>query len=230
MNPLPGKSLRAFTLVEMLAVIVILAILAVLVMFGAGRVKVQIGVVKCVANLRQVHAALMQYAGDHDGLLPGPLTSTMTPYFKMNNQGEPTSNQLSGYLAPYLDVAVPAAGQGGVNPHLACPAFWATLSGAERGGTQFLRSYGIPLGGAGWPFGYTTSGDPSKTRPPRTFHAFAAEFPPSKTWILRDTDRGNTSADTNLIPEPIHQSSRNKWVRNYLFADGSVRSLTPDQE
>jgi len=185
MNPLPGKSLRAFTLVEMLAVIVILAILAVLVMFGAGRVKVQIGVVKCVANLRQVHAALMQYAGDHDGLLPGPLTSTMTPYFKMNNQGEPTSNQLSGYLAPYLDVAVPAAGQGG---------------------------------------------DPSKTRPPRTFHAFAAEFPPSKTWILRDTDRGNTSADTNLIPEPIHQSSRNKWVRNYLFADGSVRSLTPDQE
>lgn len=217
---LPPKFTSAFTLIEMLVSIAILAILTVLIFLGVERARTQMGITKCMSNLRQVHTALMLYSQDHGGMLPGPLTSTMTPFFKMSAAGRPTSNQLSGYLAPYLNVPIPEPGQGEFNDYLACPAFLATLSASERRNPQIARSYGIPLGASGYPFGYTQSASPSKTKEPKNFHTYTIEFNPTETWLLRDIDGENTTSGNEVPPTPPHERGR-----NHLYADGSVRFL-----
>lgn len=64
--------LSAFTLLEMLVVIAILAILASLLLPAAGRMIEKGNQVVCAGNLRQLSAAYLLYAGDHNGELLRP--------------------------------------------------------------------------------------------------------------------------------------------------------------
>lgn len=211
------KQSSAFTLIEMLVVIAILSILAMLAVYGINQARESAGVTQCMSNLRQVHLALMSYVEDHNGMLPGPLTGAMTPYFKLNNKGEPTGNQLAGYLAPYLDVPMPsAAGEGAFNYYMSCPAHLATMTPAERQSTQITRSYGIPLAGLDYPFGYTQGGTPSAE--PKQFLAYVSQRSPSATWMLRDDDQLLHPGNAQFSKEPIHKKGR-----NHLYFDGSVR-------
>jgi len=75
-SPAPGarslfsKGNIAFTLVELLAVIAIIGILAALLMPAFGGVREKASRVKCANNLRQCGVALFAYAGEHNGELP----------------------------------------------------------------------------------------------------------------------------------------------------------------
>lgn len=70
-HPFPVKRLpSAFTLIELLVVIVIVAVLASLVLPVYGRVQESARTVKCTSNLKQIGAALLSFAGDHNGLCP----------------------------------------------------------------------------------------------------------------------------------------------------------------
>ena len=60
-----------FTLVELLVVMAILALLAALVMTGAGRAMRRARQAQCLSNLRQMGAAVQLFAEDRDGVLPG---------------------------------------------------------------------------------------------------------------------------------------------------------------
>ena len=62
---------RAFTLLELLVVISIIAILAGLAIPVFGRMKRHANQTACLSNMRQVAAAMLSYAGDHDSQLPG---------------------------------------------------------------------------------------------------------------------------------------------------------------
>lgn len=61
---------RAFTLLELLAVIVILAVLAALLFPQAGKMMARAGSAKFTSNLRTVASALMSLAADNDGTIP----------------------------------------------------------------------------------------------------------------------------------------------------------------
>jgi len=61
---------RAFTLLELLVVIAIIAVLAGLAFPVFGRVRESGFRAACLSNLRQVHAGIGAYAGDHDGETP----------------------------------------------------------------------------------------------------------------------------------------------------------------
>ncbi|MEQ1859359.1 MAG: type II secretion system protein [Chthoniobacteraceae bacterium] len=66
------KSIRAFTLIELLTVIVIIAILASVVALVAGPVQRNSQMVQGMSNMKQLGSGFMNYAGAHDGQLPGP--------------------------------------------------------------------------------------------------------------------------------------------------------------
>ena len=60
----------AFTLVELLVVISIIAVLAALIMAAVARGREQAHRATCLSNLRQTHTLLMRFAADNDGALP----------------------------------------------------------------------------------------------------------------------------------------------------------------
>jgi len=60
----------AFTLVELLVAIAIIAVLAGLALPGLSRARIWAGKAACASNLRQVGAALLAYAGDNNGTMP----------------------------------------------------------------------------------------------------------------------------------------------------------------
>lgn len=79
MNPTPPDR-RAFTLVELLVVIAVIAILASLLLPALASAKAKAGGVRCQGNLRQCGLASTMYAQDHKGLvrLQSPLAITNT--------------------------------------------------------------------------------------------------------------------------------------------------------
>ncbi|MDR1279222.1 MAG: prepilin-type N-terminal cleavage/methylation domain-containing protein [Opitutaceae bacterium] len=72
---------RAFTLIELLAVIAIIGILAAIMIPVAGSVRRKAHDAVCISNLRQVFMALELYANDNKGKWPDPKSHGGTPQF-----------------------------------------------------------------------------------------------------------------------------------------------------
>ncbi len=71
MLPRPApRSRRAFTLIELLAVIAVVAVLMTLTFFGVGRVRESAKRAQCGSNVRQIAMALINAAGEKRGRLP----------------------------------------------------------------------------------------------------------------------------------------------------------------
>src|SRR3954447_926564 len=66
-----GIPSRAFTLVELLVVIGMIALLVALLLPVLGRARESANQVKCLSNVRQIAAALVSYANDNRGWMPG---------------------------------------------------------------------------------------------------------------------------------------------------------------
>jgi len=88
---------RAFTLVELLIVVAIIGILAVLLMPAMQGILARGNEGKVVANLRQIGAALLSYASDHQQLLPA--AHGTVPY-QSTRDGDPLAwqQQLDSYI------------------------------------------------------------------------------------------------------------------------------------
>jgi len=84
-----GSGNSAFTLVELLVVIAVIAILVSLLLPSIGRAKQKARSVKCISNVRQMHLGFINYANDHADQLPplnsgGPFKNPIIPHNPTN--------------------------------------------------------------------------------------------------------------------------------------------------
>jgi prepilin-type N-terminal cleavage/methylation domain len=69
-SPFSRRRPAAFTLVELLTVIAVIGILAAIVISTLGRVRRNAQQARSIANLRQIGAAMLAFAGDNKGMVP----------------------------------------------------------------------------------------------------------------------------------------------------------------
>jgi prepilin-type N-terminal cleavage/methylation domain-containing protein len=115
--PRSRDGLAAFTLLELLVVIVIIAILAGLLLPVISSMRARADSAACSANLRQIGVAISAYVNENDNTLPGPLSSGQMPTYSTASTGS-----LAVALAKYL--TLPAASATAVTaPIFLCPAY-----------------------------------------------------------------------------------------------------------
>src|SRR5689334_11751015 len=68
---LAQRARRAFTLVELLVVIGIIALLIGILLPALNRARESARQVKCLSNMRQLSSAVLMWATEHHGFLPG---------------------------------------------------------------------------------------------------------------------------------------------------------------
>ncbi|MBN8525553.1 MAG: DUF1559 domain-containing protein [Planctomycetes bacterium] len=98
---------RAFTLIELLVVISIISVLAAMLLPAVGLVRDSARTAVCASNLRQVGIALIDYAGDNDGLLPYWKVAAAdlgTAWVQANHWGHWTAS-----LAQHVDIPLDVA-------------------------------------------------------------------------------------------------------------------------
>lgn len=210
-----SRSRGAFTLIELLVVIAIIAVLAALLLSAISGVRVSGQRTACASNLRQIGAAMMAYAAEHNNALPETTHTTSI------------GNAWIYALAPYL---------GNVDEVRICPA---DPNGEDRlaaNGTSYVLNSFLFVPDYG-PFGELLSPAMNNLllipRPSRTPMAF----------VISDTQPAGVSSDhthsgrwTNwpavledIAPDRFHTGSANadhtKGNSNYLYADGHVETL-----
>jgi prepilin-type processing-associated H-X9-DG protein/prepilin-type N-terminal cleavage/methylation domain-containing protein len=216
----------AFTLVEMLVVIVILSILLALIFPVATASKRAANNAVCVGNLKQIGIGLLTYATDHDGrLIPGACLNDAETYnwYHLLNQecmgGNPANKDIPTWLkCPSKTLPT--------NPKLPIGYGWNFWSGTYTdtladGGFGYKPNLG-ELGG----FGYN-SRLADVTRPSHTIivgDSRDLEAPPQQwSHMFLYPPRGQYAAVR-------YRASRHNGKGNYLMVDGHVEALPPTMD
>lgn len=236
---------RAFTLIELLAVVAIIGILAAIVIGSVSKIRDAARRSTCVSNLRQIGAAFPLYAADNKGLYPAPRQATYpypggggytaaNPAPGVNPSGDNWQVEISRYVLRsqnYIWDVKDAYGSSNISH---CPTYdlffntaakmssQSNISTAGYGMNLNMNVGGVNYGGGTWGLENT-----------RRFRASAITYP-SKTVLVGDSaeffinvSTAWTAAANYLDGYSNGAPARHGSVANYLFADGHVETLDP---
>jgi prepilin-type N-terminal cleavage/methylation domain-containing protein/prepilin-type processing-associated H-X9-DG protein len=198
---------RAFTLIELLAVIAIIGVLAGIVLAVLGTSRESARIAQCGSNLRQIGVAMQTYSNDHKGMFPALYNGTEGAW----------SNALTaqGYLPL-------------VNTVFQCPSD-PYSSTVPRPRSYVYCSLGM-MNGTGDPDNYSNAGYQQRlsrvARPARTF--MITEW----HWNQQDVRSQNGAMVGWDIVSPakaVSSVGHKDGARNFLYLDGHVEFLRPDQ-
>lgn len=215
--------MQGFTLIEMLAVLAVISIVAAVVVSGVWQARQKVRQTNCASNLRQISVALQMYVSDYDGIYPANADALLDAHDHASG-----SRIWLDFLKPYLG-----------NDYFYCPS--RSLPGvfAKNEWHHFLT-------------GYACNYRLSRVVPQGRKHSFAGRpeaalrFPSltvaifdARTGIL-SIDRPDTTANwktanvtyseyLDLIKAQPEGAMRHGGGANYAFVDGHVRWYRPTQ-
>ena len=194
--PGPGQARRAFTLVELLVVITVVAILVGLAVPVFSSVQENGRNVKCVGNLRQISGALNLYAQDHANHLP------------QRYYGSDATGQKIGYcevILSYVDPGRTPATSDLAKALFVCPS-------------QKIANYPADPGyGMNYFYDNASLGIVSSA----TQTILLAETAGPTGLGSRNADRNNAPGANGKLDDTRHRGQA-----NYLFFDGHVEKLS----
>ena len=215
-----------FTLVELLAVIVIIAILAALTLAGLTKMRESGQAAACLSNLRQISAACQLYSGDNQGLL--------IPIARGTSAAD--AQTWRALLIPYLGTLTEA---------IHCPSDpGQTLIDANNQGV-FPSSYGLNktinvheylaspaasqrLVNILKPSATILASDIAKVQNPASSAANWITSADAKS--VANYGYGHFPTTTAAAGEPWYLVPRHKRRANVAFYDGHVASIDVDRE
>jgi prepilin-type N-terminal cleavage/methylation domain-containing protein/prepilin-type processing-associated H-X9-DG protein len=233
----PSRLGNAFTLLELLIVMVLIAILVGILLAALNGVRKAGDRAKCVSNLRQVGTAIGAYVADHDGSLPGALWTSQSSWYNSTDYGS-LGNVLSRYLN--LNLILSGGGKGNKSQALilVCPAWRRGVPYQED--DEWVMNTQVSVNGVNInPWGYAdiveqngnVAGlDPNGLDMPRKIASLTG-VSLSTTWAMQDLDKrlalqlqqsGVTWGKTwyGIVTKPVHSN-----VRNALFFDFHVAAI-----
>lgn len=205
---------RGFTLVELLIALAVIGLLAALAFPALGQAIHKARLVQCTATLSKLGKSLHAYILDHDGTFPRSFHSA----------GSYSEPGWSAAVAPYMGLPAantPAEWTAQFNSHYRCPEHNET--------DPLLFSYALNVHFELDPLGDSYAGSP------RTWRRLAAVPDPGKTIFVAETrpTYGGDHVMSHLWVSPAAAqnalSSRHEGRPNFLFVDGSVRSMRPEE-
>lgn len=196
----------AFTLVELLTAIAIIALLAGLAFPALSRVHARSMQLVCTSNLRQLGQVFLTYAGDNNGTLPA---STL------NDRSLTAGSSWSLMLMNYMGMRFPSLNQ--KTPFL-CPAALDTFPNHQAVRTYAMNYQNLPT---------VSSIAPDRGWSQQSRLSWHTK--PAQTILLLDArgtvSQGSSSGDFNLSLYPTVVDWRHDNGLNGLFIDGHVESF-----
>jgi prepilin-type N-terminal cleavage/methylation domain-containing protein/prepilin-type processing-associated H-X9-DG protein len=217
-QPVPRKA--AFTLIELLAVISIIAILAALLFAATGPARKAGDRTKCLANLRQIGAAISTFIADHEGQLPGPLRANQSCWC---NKADPATlgHQLASYLGVTLDYEKRRMDV------MVCPAWQRGAYKDDESFLPFLLNTEVMVNGSvinPWGDADLSETPSSPAAVPKVLVSLS-DVPLSRIWAIQDFDMQSIAIKKppGIAAKPVHGDKRNA-----LFFDFHVESVALD--
>jgi prepilin-type N-terminal cleavage/methylation domain-containing protein len=228
---------HAFTLIELLVVIAVIAILAALLLPALGRVKTSSNQMKATANLRQAGVAMLSFANENQGRLPGPAPVGIHCYYDKSGKSSTSTVLVVAQMAQYLGLPDPSTLNTGVKvlvPSLVDPGFAAVIRDPTTA-PPYVQNLNLvfPEDAPGTSkhhiLGQLASGASPREEPP-TLMKVAGIGGLSKTWVLSCNDQKLPKTMNNgsgwiplLPPTPVYKTHRLR-----LYVDGHVEAVPLD--